>query len=488
MRTRLWSLSAGLGQRLPRRARVSPLDGGGALAGSSRGPRFIRDATQGLDCVDIVTIGDSNSIYAQGAGGTNGVATCGWTSAWVRAFHQLGAQMFASPLFPTLAGAGSGVTGTAAIAGVFAQYPTYAGSPLSNTGDTGGPTLALSGQSGAVPDALRPFCIPDTTIRPFGLVGWDAAYLPDSSADYRDFSQYVGHNGAGGLVTSGADKTFIQAGGAYAHRIFHVKLTPNSADGFMVLRVRNTTTAAELLTSANVTTHAASYQFATTASSWTATLAGNENIRGGWGYLTVAAGPCMPIFESWERPATKGFAVQNLHGHAGATSTTIASDVSTSFLLGSNWLPTYLSALNARQVACGGSGRILVHLNFGVNGGGDDFATWKASCESIMTAFRLAMTAAGLSLTNLAFVLEVTHDLDQYAVGTTKEDLVGARAGATSWAAAGHGDATVCNLAQLVPGKAMTAGGMYSAAGAANEIHLTDAGYLANRLAMLQAC
>lgn len=477
--------------RRNQRGRIRPLNGQMSTSGSARSGSFIRDAISGSDSVAIVTIGDSNSIYAQadpdGAGAYT-AASMGWTSGWARALHALGAQMYASPLMPTLAGAGTGTTGTNMVAGTFTQFPVYAGSPLSNKGalDTTDIVYALSGQSGAVPDALKPIIIPNSTLRPFGLVGWDAAYLPAASIGYRDFSQYLGHYGADGLVTSGANKTFIQASGSYKHRVFHITLTPNTPLGSMSLRVRNTTTSGDLLTQ-SVTTHGADYSYVSSAGSWTATVAGTENIRGGWGYLTTATPPAMPMMESWERPSTKGFSVQNLHGYAGATSTTIASDVDGIDSSGSAMLETYLWALVERQQACGGTGRVLVHMNFGINGGGDDFATWKAACESIMAQFRTSWAAAGYNPVNLAFLLEVTHDLYAYSVGSTRLNLVATRAAALAWGASGHGDATVCDLSKVAPGATMEANSWYSASGSANEIHLGDSGYLGVRSAAIGA-
>lgn len=448
--------------------------------GSTRIMRWLADVVAGRDSLDIVTIGDSNAAYS--------TSLSGWTGSWSRAFHSLGAQMYASPLFPALCGVGGSQTGTNHIAGMIVQYPTFAGSPPSIGSDSGGTATAyaLASQSGAVPDSLKPLCIPDTTLRPFALAGWNAVYLPASANAYRNFTQYIGHSGsanAGGTVSSGAEKTFIQNGGTYRHRAWYASLTPNTPDGSFTIQVRNTSTGTDLVVGTAVPTHDAGYDILNASAQFTASLTGTNNIRGGWAYLALAQAPVCAFWESWERPSTKGFAVQNLHSYSGASSTTISTDIANSGNSGSEMLDNYLYSLYQRQVACGGSGRVLIHFNAGINNGGDSFATWKASAEAIQSRCRQAWAAWGLDSSLLGFCMEVTHPLDT-GFPTYEANMKLARAGANGWAGS-QSDTIVNDLSLLYKASEMTANGYYDSAGA-GEAHLSSAGYLNVRKKAIQ--
>ena len=464
------------------RGRTGPMAGGFAVYGSAKVRGWLRDVVAGRDSLDIVTIGDSNMMYGTRLGHSGG---------WVRALHSLGATMYASPLWPTLFGVGSGQTGVGGgFAGQVVQFPSFAGSPPSIGSDSGGTATAYSlhEQSGAVPDALKAFCVPDTVLRPFGLAGanWSASYLPASANAFRHFTAYIGHSGAevaGGTVASGSDKTFIQSGSVYRHRVWHVLLTPNTPDGNFTIQVRNTSTGTDLVVGTAVTTHGSAYALSNASAQFTASLTGTQNIRGGWAFLGIAQAPVCPVWESWELRNAKGFAVQCLHGYAGASSTTISTDIDNADALGSAMLPNYLLSLYQRQVANTGSGRVLIHFNAGINNGGDDFATWRASAERVRTQFRASWVGAGLDLSLLGFVFEVTHPLDT-GLQSNEANLKATRAAANAWAST-YPDVLVCDLSQVYSASQMTANGFYDSAGA-GEAHLSPAGYLNLRTKAVQ--
>lgn len=475
---RTWPMSVLGGRAL--RGRTGPMAGGYGVYGSPRIRGWIRDVLAGRDSLDIVVIGDSNAAYS--------TQRMGWTGSWARALHSLGAQMYAGPLWPTLFGVGSGQTGISHVAGLVVQFPAFAGSPPSIGSDSGGTATAyaLASQSGAVPDALKLLCIPDTTLRPYALAGWNAIYLPASANAYRNFTQWIGHDGsalAGGTVASGADKTFIQNGGTYRHRVWYASLTPNTPDGSFTIQVRNTSTGTDLVVGTAVPTHGAGYDILNASVQFTASLTTTQNIRGGWAYLGLAQAPVCAMWESWERPSTKGFAVQCLHSYGGASSTTISTDVANSGASGSEMLDNYLYSLYQRQVACGGSGRVLVHFNAGINNGGDSFTTWKASAEAVQARCRQVWAAWGLDPALLGFCMEVTHPLDT-GLPTYEANMKGARNGANAWGAS-QLDTIVCDLSQFYSASQMTALSYYDSAGA-GEAHLSAAGYLNLRTKAVQ--
>jgi hypothetical protein len=431
--------------------------------GSSAATNFLRDAAGGADSVDVITIGDSNTGYSYlGAGGGGG----GWTRAWLRNMNAFGIQTYSSPLMPLMANSGVTLT-TQTVRDEDGTISTIAGY-FSNVS---APYTNVQRGSTAGPADVTNMAVPATTFLPHALTGFDYCYVA-SGVSVQTFSQLNGTY-PGGAAPSPALPTWNQPGTALRYRVTHVQ--SSTSGGSLNLTAYRVTSGSYF---ALATTNASTYNaagYVRTASDMPFTMPSTSPASAiifGWNYIGFATGPAHVLYDCVYK-VTKGCAVNQLHYGSGQSSATISGVITGSTASNRTFLRTYFSEIVARQVAAGGSGRVIISINSGINSavGGYTFVGYMDAMISTLTA---EWSAAGFDSSKLAFVVSATHPLDGYS-SATEALLAEDRQWLNSWAPANR-NVTALDLSQCLSGPQLTAAGYYTGTGV-GESHLTQAGY-----------
>jgi hypothetical protein len=130
---------------------------------------------------------------------------------------------------------------------------------------------------------------------------------------------------------------------------------------------------------------------------------------GGVGALNQIVGPACFLWQSCYTPAQKGFSTNTLNYHGGATMTTIADEL---VAAGPGYITKYFQALRERQIAAGGTGRVIFWMQGGVNGDTGTPESWATNFARVRVAMSAAWTANGYPTNDLAFIGMVTHQVN----------------------------------------------------------------------------
>jgi len=437
--------------------------------GSSTAGRFVADAISGANSLDIITIGDSNAGYSYGGFGGGGG---GWTRGLLRGLNAAGAPTYGSGMMPIMtngaaftAGVVKEDDGTTVIApfGFFSQ-------PKSATG-----TLLRGGASG--PAAVKAFAVAGSAFLPYGAYGtFDFAYIASTNTN-QAFDQLNATYPASPSFQSPTLPTWMQPGTALKYRVTHART--NTSGGSIVPTVYKVIPATQSYVSvANATrsTYNDTTDVDNVEVSFTyPTDSPTSSLIFGWNYIGTATGPACAMYDSVYKVA-KGIAVTNMHYGSGQTTSTISGIVSGANTGGKTFLESYLQQIVLRQIAAGGSGRVLVWLNSGINAP-DTGSVWTSGMGTMISTLQAAWVANGYDAANLVFVCSVTHSLDTDYGGTTESTLAATRIAANTWAKT-YSNTTVVDLSQLYTAAQMTSAGYYSGT-TTNEAHLSQAGYYA---------
>jgi hypothetical protein len=233
-------------------------------------------------------------------------------------------------------------------------------------------------------------------------------------------------------------------------------------------------TTGALLRDSSTTSTGGGYGYATKAfdvSSFTLASSGNPNrVCFTWDGANSATnadqanGPFACLWQSVIRPNFKGYAVNCLNYFGGLTTTQVAEKIEDC----DKMLDAYLKELRERQVAGGGTGRVLVFLNSGINGT-ETTTTWPAAAQRIIDRFRARWVATGGALSNLAFVFTVTHPTtDAGVTWTANRAAVAAAANAYAVANGSTYNLAVVDIEQMMTGLVMSRYSMYDSGGQAH--------------------
>jgi hypothetical protein len=458
------------------------LDGGSmapGLYGSPLSALFVSDAISGANSLDIITIGDSNAGYSYGGfGGCGG----GWTRGLLRGLNAAGAQTYGSGMMPIMT---NGAAFTAGVvkeddgSTVIAPFGFFS-QPKAATG-----TLLRGGASG--PAAVKAFAVAGSAFLPYGAYGtFDFAYIAPTNTNAA-FDQLNATYPASPTFASPTLPTWMQPGTSLKYRVTHART--NTSGGSIVPTVYKVIPAGQSYVSvANATrsTYNDTTDVDNAEVSFTyPTDSPTAGLIFGWNYIGTATGPACAMYDSVYK-VTKGIAVTNMHYGSGQTTSTISGIVGGANTGGKTFLESYLQQIVLRQIAAGGSGRVLIWINSGINGP-DSGSTWTSGMDTMISTLQAAWANNGYAANNLAFACSVTHPLDTDYGGSTEANLAGARTVANAWALT-KTNTTVIDLSRIYTAAQMTAAGYYSGT-TTNEAHLSQAGYYAfgqqiiNRLA-----
>jgi len=353
--------------------------------GLSRAHRFLRDALSAEDSVDIVTIGDSNTGYSEG------IPCAGWTDGLLAAMVQFGIPQYATPLQPiSPPGVSFGITSW--------NSPML----LGQSSDLDFPAVSVSGTDFA-PQSIRDSLSGSTTegasvIRPTG-VPFDFAWIPQQPHAFA--SSTCGTV----LLTSPS----FPVEGQLTFRLLHgVDPGPGPVGRFTLMWLG--ANGQFLCPPKTCTTNGTSAGWSASEISLPADHLRASPIRctfGGadHGQTFAIRGPCALGLSSVYRPV-RGCAVQSLNYHGGATMTQVAADICS---MPQATLMTWLGELAARQRAAGGTGRVLVLLQGGINPDSGLPESWGAAVIAMKSTLQNAWLALGNSGSSIGFLVMVSH-------------------------------------------------------------------------------
>jgi hypothetical protein len=424
-----------------------------AVYGSNRAGSFIRDAMAGTNSLDVVVFGDSNA----GSDGTNG-----YSYGWQVALAGIGIPTYATPVFHTSSSEGA----TNRSGGMFGSFIKSVW-----TGNT---------TSGAVGTIVS--------------LSYALNTLGDGDAD--DFNNYLGSSSfdikpyafaydiqfliAGSTYTSPANGTCIEIAGGNP-------LTEGSGSGQVPLQYRTVygkfiTTGGKFRlramkgvntliagSSADIST-AGGFGYATATLNFTSPNSAVENTRvvcswDGYNGLGVwtPTGPVAIMWHSIIKQSGKGFSVSCLNYYGGRTTTQLATTATN----GGKVFESFLKELRERQIAAGGSGRVLWWHNSGINGT-ETSSTWTTGVSTIVDKVRSVWSSLGYPASDLAFVVSPTHPTNNGAAGDNGWSARGTEvvSGAVNWIQGNNGYAsngvTFVNISALVNAQQLNDRNLYS--------------------------
>lgn len=429
-----------------------PPSSGPVAYGSRRASQFLKDLASGADSLDIVVIGDSNTGSALSG-------MWGYNSGFSQAMFELGWPCYGLAVFPAMYGltaAASATGGWNSTAYIYAPTGNLASGNVSGGATaysvwTPGKvaTVTISNASPGVVTytahgltAGAPLFLATTGALPTGLSAGTTYYVktvltadtftvastPTGSAINTSSAGSGTHTiqtctwvryGSTSATPPAKDDWAYVASGAYAQNFNAVEMSVdhplNNTSLTLWHRVRFGTFTASggsfqgraraydggpVYASGTVqSTQGSAYSFGTYEYSFIVT-APTEYTHASWsGGAGGAVGPCA-IHSHTIYCKRKGWSVTS-HGYlAGYDSATI-NQVATS--IGSTLLQTHLQELRERQIAAGGTGRVLLVSHSGINGN-ETAADWTACHVAIWNTYKAAWASLGYPATDLAIV------------------------------------------------------------------------------------
>lgn len=449
---------------------ITPLALG--VYGSSSATTFLRDVVAGVDSLDIMCIGDSNV----------GFGNYGYTHGFNRVLnYSYGVPWYATPLF----------------AGGCSDGPTN----RSGTDFQPGVRLRWCGnaQAGSIGD-VRTLVEAAVSVSPAytyaqnlkTALGFDTTNYSSSSTRRLPIFQwgvawYGTYVDDAVTYTSGANNNLIElfnthplnygsgtGGVALAYRVVYG--TFNGGSGQFKLRAANNSTLANLATTSSyISTNTGTDGYATAPQLNFNSPSGTPTALicswDGMGSGNSVTGPFACLYHSIIRQSGKGFASNTFLYGSGRSPTVVADSIEYSDKL----VDAFVKELRERQVSAGGSGRVLVFANMGINSStNDNGAAYIAAANRIISRISSRWTLTGGSAGNLAFVFTATHPTTAGGSEPTwATNRVGISAGINAWATSNaQSNVTVVDIAQNYPAIRLSTETLYDSGGQA---HLEDA-------------
>lgn len=372
------------------------------VVGSKSTANLIKDGIDGTSRLDFVWIGDSNT-------GFNGF---GFSGGFVNGAIANGGQMYATNIY--LPYISYGELGAATKVRQFSQLSGATGI-VSGIGGSSGASAALKGTfsrgSGGITTQGDTNTAPDFADAPTSRDG------NNSGIEYwmylrRDESSTVSGN-------TYTDPCPIGVNGALRAR---VTVNMRGGAGAMTLRLRNTAGGS---VSATTRTLGASpnpdqwqaFEASFNASTLYNTTSGSQFIRvaldgAGDGANSRIIGPASVGLASVYAPNVVGIASNVLEYRGSATLSQISTDIEQAK---TGFVKTYLQEVLNRQVAAGGSGRVVICIQGGINFGDwfpTNYSTAINAVNNIITQIKDVWSSIGGEASNIGFLFFVTHVQD----------------------------------------------------------------------------
>jgi hypothetical protein len=405
---------------------------------------YLRECVRGINSLDIVIVGDSNSGYNGGYGN-------GWNEAMVAA----GAPLYGTGIIACAYGSTGASITTWNNIGITVANGRYAG-------QSGGSAFLLAGSSEGISEIDDRWNNGGGGLKPYNV-----------ALDWMSYSDQGGNpdvtqgRGISILTTCSVPPSanWISRVGSVAY---------DSGDGYWVSRWIAEASPYTTLAARRIPTdpHLNRIDIVVQELELGEDPSRNFNVRaarytdGNSGGLLdgfTMSEPAGFVFES-VYVRRKGFAVTQLQRYSGATTSTLADGVAASGAT----VVTHLREIRERQIAAGGRGRVLVWLNAGINGGPAVASDWTDGAETLRDDMRAAWSSLGYEPSDLQFLFSVTHP------DAALDSMAATRTAAQSWVD-GKDDTVFVDLAEMVGYDYLNDNALYDALGNA---HLTSAGYV----------
>jgi hypothetical protein len=373
------------------------------LYGSRRANVFIKDCVAGTDSVDILTVGDSNIGYNY----------CGVSTGFREALAFRGAAQYATcltQLAENIASNGSNAAGGTLtnMTQFLWRGNTLAASSAGNCTFSSLNARVATSDSNAI--ALS------TAVGTFGnfkpnAFEFDAAFVNVGSPT----NTYT--SGANGVRIVPAATTPFAAGDGSGNVPLQYRVvygTFASGSGQFKLSVARNVNTIVARSATPISTNTGTNGIASTAATLNFNAPEVSNVAvpfacnvDGFQSGTTAdyiVGPAAFFWHSLMFQNRKGYSVTNLSYYSGRTTAQLATDMASNTTL----INATLRELRERQIVAGGSGRVLVLTNSGINDGATG-AAYTTNLDSLISVFTTAWAGLGYPATDLAFLITSTH-------------------------------------------------------------------------------
>lgn len=408
---------------------------GPTVFGDKRPGRFLEDVSKGVDSLDIIIMSDSNACSALYYGGY------GWNEGMPAALNSLNLPIY---------GTGFMYSHHRGTQGSDGFYSFWRGVSPSFTATSGSTNYTL-GSTAAGDDAaaFQPFWNSPAQRTGYASIenaDWtDWTFVPNTGNDLfsvRGITLFRGHpltdtgltvkyRAVLGKTVSGTGRVYCnywQAGPINAQ----TRTVPTGS--LVSMNVAAGTAAADRITKAE-------WSFVPPSlDGFTVGVYGGD-VSG----VNFTRGPFAMLGHSLYTNR-KGWAVHTHHHGSGRTSAQIATACTDSSSRAR--LAAELKEMYDRQIAAGGTGRVMLFLNFGVNGP-DSGPVWETAVRQIWDYYKSVWASLGLPLNNLCVVATVSH-VQGPAGNATETALSAARAHANR-VPFNYRDITVVDLSVLAP-------------------------------------
>ena len=434
------------------------------ITGSVRVAEMFRDAVDGSDSLDVLVVGDSNTLFASEAG----IASSGWADGLQYGLFTAGAPVYATPMFPC------GLDSTSQSAGWRCLWQNYTDGAYAGIGDNGivldGVTTAvlLSGNASG-PSGITSLFKTSGAFGPASAQGgtavMDYGYYAATTPRYWDYLASVY------LTTDNP----MGVGSAFTYRVVHGVF----ATGGGHFHQTQTDDGGATTTTQQVSCAGAADGIATAILTIPASVSRTQNMRCSWGGVFAAnrnsgsamVGKAAVLLQSVVK-AVKGASVSAMCWYGGGTATQIGNGA---VGIGTGTWETWLREARARQVAAGGSGRVVVWFHAGANADTGEPNSWGTAFNNTITTAKAAWSNLGYDPHDLGFVDMVSHVKDSTDTLSTIRSYVN-----TTYA--DSADALIVDLGQIAPYSKMSAMSWYdnvsgTGGSATPGVHLWGGGY-----------
>lgn len=427
---------------------TNPDSSGPNVYGSRRPCDFLTDLSNGSDSLDVLVIGDSNTMSAS-------AGAYGYHNGLSQAFQNKGWNCYGTSVYPTMTSWEPGAVGSKYSLGGWnsTAYISRVTGNLASGNSSGGGTAYSVWTPGT--NWVR---YGSYTATPPAKDDW--AYI--ASGTYSDDYNAIDVEAIHPLNTSALTLWHRLRWGSF-----------NSGSGSFRGRTRNYSSGAVYATGPSQSTNTGvSYSYSAYEYSFTPVGVNTTKFNSSWSGPT-ATGPCAILNQSIYCKR-KGWAVTS-HGYiSGGNSSTISTIISG---IGNTPLSNQLKEIRERQISAGGTGRVLLFVHSGINGA-DTGSTWTAAHKSIWNTYKSAWSALGYPATDLAIVSMVGAPRNSADTSNGSASLPAVRTAANDMALQ-NPDMTVVDVKKLVPYTALSYGigisnKTYYQNNTTSDVHLSD--------------
>ena len=422
-------------QNMMRRAMVSNVSSGPEIWGTIRAATMVKDLANGADSLDIIVIGDSNTMSAV-------AGAWGYHNGLSQAMHDKSWNCYGTPVFPTM----TGWTPGAAYATGGWNSSAYLSIPTGNL---------ASGNSSGNSTAYKEWT-PGTTWVRYG----DYLSSPPAKDDWAYIQSGTYSNNYNAVELTDAHPLNVNTLTLW-HRIRYGTFTTGS--GSFRGRTRAYAGTVYATGPSQSTNTGTAYSYLPYEYSFTPQ---GVYLNSSWSGPT-ATGPCA-IANHSIYCKRKGWSVTS-HGYiSGGDSTTIASVITGA---GNTPLQNLLREHRERQIAAGGSGRVLLFTHSGINGA-DTATTWTTAHTNIWNTYKSAWAALGYKDSDLAIVCFVGVQRNSSDTSNGGASLAAVREAAKTMTVQ-QGDMTVVHMPAVISYAELSGTPNYYQNQTSSDVHLS---------------